>query len=117
MATLARATIMDLVLEAIGVKPAGVTASAEDTDIAGKAFDSMYRRLRKRGLVAFADSVVPDWIWGPLVDVIAGDCAHRFGITGQRLMEIKAAAKEGHNQIAIQMQGKRHPVPTRFRDY
>lgn len=110
MATLTRAEIVDLALEAVGVKPAGVDAAGEDTLIGQKAFDSVYNRLRKFGLAPFDDDAVPEWAWSPFTNAIAADMAPRFGLTGNRLNEWVGMGRAGEREMARQVAGFRHPV-------
>jgi len=113
MATLTRAQIVALALEAVGVKPAGVAASGEDTLLGERAFDSAYNRLRKFGLAPFDTATVPEWAWSPLTNTIAADLAPRIGITGNRLNEWIGLGRAGERELARQVAGYRHPIAIR----
>lgn len=109
MATLTKAQLRDLVLEHIGVKAAGQSASAEDAAAVETAIDAAHAQLRKFGLVPFATSAIPEWAQIPLRDYVAGDIGHSFGFgdafkPGQTLAE---------RELARQVSGYRHPLKIR----
>ncbi len=109
MATKTQAEIAATVLEALGVKPAGQSASAEDTDAASDAVASAYYRLRYEGKAPFAISAVPEWAWTPLRDFTARDLVNTFGITGERLQSVLAAAARADRDLAVQSAGHHDP--------
>jgi hypothetical protein len=104
MADLTRAEMIDRVLEHIGVKPAGQSATAEDSALVGEAIDAAHDRLNKFGLVPFATSAIPTWAQVPFRDFVAGDVGQSFGF-GERFKPSQAAAER---ELARQLAGKKH---------
>lgn len=113
MADIAKAALRNRVLEHLGVLAAGETAALSDQALVDEAIDAAHSRLRKFGLVPFATSAVPDWAQIQLRDVVAGDVAQAYGMSGQRLLEFKAGAERGERDLARQVAGFRHNVATR----
>lgn len=109
MATKTQAEIAATVLEALGVKPAGQSASAEDTDAASDAVASAYYRLRYEGKAPYPLTAVPEWAWTPLRDFVARDLVNTFGISGERLQGVLAAAARADRDIAVQAAGQHDP--------
>ena len=72
--------------------------------------DAAHERLRKLGLVPFATSAVPPWAQVPLRDLVAGDVAQAFGMSGQRLAEFKQTGAAGERELRRQISGYRHPL-------
>lgn len=111
-----KAEIADLVLEELGVKAAGVAASAADVASVESRIDSVMDQLRGRGLAPFEISAVPDWAQEPLSKIVAYRLVNIFGITGERLMSIREGAqmaeREMHRQTAHG--GIEQPARVRF---
>ncbi len=112
MATKTQDEIAATVLEALGVKPAGQNASAEDTDAASDAVESAYERLHYVGKAPFPLTAVPSWAWTPLRDFVARDLVNVFGISGERLQSILAAAARADIDFAAQSAGQHDPRVT-----
>lgn len=85
MATKTRLQMIDWVLELLGAKAAGQSASAEDGDLAGRYYDSGYACLRAKGLAPFASDSVPEWAQGHVAAICARDAARAFGVVGEAL--------------------------------
>lgn len=110
MADIAKAALRNRVLEHLGVLAAGETAATADQTWVDEAIDAVHERLRKLGRVPFATSAIPSWAQIPLRDVVAGDVAQSYGMSGQRLMEFKQGAKAGEVELARQVAGFRHNI-------
>jgi hypothetical protein len=94
--------MIDWALEVLGVKPAGQSASAEDADLVGRYFDAAYSSLRKLGLVPFATTAVPEWAQPSLAAIVAADLTNQYGITGERLADLKSSAAKGRRDLTEQ---------------
>jgi hypothetical protein len=112
MATLTKAELRNRVLEHLGIKPAGQSASAEDAVLVDEAIDAAHDRLNKFGLVPFATSAIPEWAQVPLRDYVAGDVGRSFGFGDSLKQQQMLAESELRRQVA----GFRHPIPIRV-DY
>ena len=110
MADLTKAQLAARVLEHLGVKSAQNAAAASDDAFVQEAIDAAHDRLRPFGLVPFATSAIPTWAQTPLRDYVAIDVAQAFGISGQRLLEYKSAARDGERELQRQVAGYRHPI-------
>lgn len=111
MSDLTKAQLAAWVLEHLGIKSATDSADAADQARVEETIDVKHDQLRKRGLAPFATSAIEEWAQTPLRDIVAADVAQTFGISGQRLLEFKAAGKEGERELARQVAGFRHPMP------
>jgi hypothetical protein len=110
VADIAKAALRNRVLEHLGVLAAGETAATVDQAWVDEAIDAAHDRLRKFGLVPFATSAIPSWAQIPLRDIVAGDVASSYGMSGQRLMEFKQGAVVGERELARQVAGFKHPL-------
>lgn len=113
MADKTRAQMIDWILEVVGAKPAGQSASAEVGDVAGRYYDSAYARLRKRGLVPFGSGAVPEWAQAPLAHYVARDCAATFGVTGEQLGKLELEANWSVRELTEQVAVEPQEVPIR----
>lgn len=109
MADIAKAALRNRVLEHLGVLAAGETAATADQTWVDEAIDAAHERLRKFGLVPFATSAIPSWAQISFRDVVAGDVAQSYGMSGQRLLEFKEGARIGEMELARQVAGFKHP--------
>jgi len=109
MSTKTQAEMAALVLEALGAKAAGQAASAEDTATASDAVASAYYRLRYEGKAPYAITAFPEWAWTPVRDFVARDLVNVFGIQGERLQGIFAAATRADRDLAAQAAGLHDP--------
>ncbi len=113
MADIAKAALRNRVLEHLGVLAAGETAATVDQTLVDELIDAAHSRLRKFGLMPFATSAIPDWAQTPLKEVVAGDAAPAYGMSGQRLMEFKQGALRAESELARQVSGFKHNLRVR----
>jgi hypothetical protein len=76
----------DLITETLanlGVLAPGQPIDAEDSNYVSEKLDSIFRMLAALEIcvVADANSIPGEW-FSPLADIVAGECATKFGITG-----------------------------------
>jgi hypothetical protein len=116
MATLTREEVAERALRATGALAAGQSPSAEDSDRAAEALDSVYAMLRKKPGLPFATSEIPEWAQPALINLTALELCAEWGIGGARLQIISDLATKGRDDLNTQMAAMRHPVPTRV-DY
>ena len=73
----------DLVLEAmsnLGILAAGQAVSPEDFSFISEKLDSIFRKLSALEIVYVADgSNIPGEWFSDLADIVAGECAQKFG--------------------------------------
>lgn len=105
MATLDRLEMVDFLLEHVGVKPAGVDASADDVTLGGRIVDSVHARLEYLGLVTTTVDVFPEWLQLPFAQVAAVDCVQPFQLGTQVKAQIEhdhqRAMREFYTQTAV----------------
>jgi hypothetical protein len=111
VADIAKAALRNRVLEHLGVLAAGETAATADQTWVDEAVDAAHERLRRMGYAPFATSAIPSWAQIPLRDIVANDCAPSYGLTGQRLLEMRQAAGVAEKELARQVAGYRHSIP------
>lgn len=105
------------VLVRLGIVAQGQAASAEDADIVDKAITSIFDQLKATHLASFSTSAIPEWAQLPLEKYITGQVAPKFGVSGQRLMEIMSVAKEGWRDFERQLSGREQNMVTEARYY
>lgn len=113
MAAIIKAALRGRVLEHLGIVGAGESAATVDQTLVDEAIDATHARLRKFGLAPFPTSAIPEWAQIPLRDAVAGDIAQIYGMSGQRLLEFKAAAQAAERELARQVSGTKPPVAVR----
>lgn len=113
MADIAKAALRNRVLEHLGVLAAGETAASADQTWVDEAIDAAHERLRKLGYAPFATSAIPSWAQIPFRNVVAGDVAQSYGMSGQRLIEFVQGAQMGERELARQVAGYKHNVAIR----
>lgn len=115
MATKTKAQIATLVLESLGVKAAGVAASAEDSERVEDAIDSVHDQLRARGLAPFELATVPEWAQEPLADYVAGSLSmlNVFRVSGERAGLLRQARQEGYRILLEQNQVQDPGIPAK----
>ena len=109
MADIANAALRDRVLEHLGVLAAGETPAVVDQAWVEEAIDAAHDRLRKFGLAPFALAAIPSWAQIHLRDIVAGDVAQSYGMSGQRLIEFKQGAGVAERELARQVSGMKQP--------
>ena len=113
MADIAKAALRNRVLEHLGVLAAGATAATADQTLVDEEIDASHARLRKFGVVPFPTSAIPDWAQQQMCDYVAYKCAPKYGVSGQRLVELAMRAKEAEFDLARQVSGYRHNLRVR----
>ncbi len=113
MADIAKAAMRNRVLEHLGVLAAGETAATVDQTWVDEAIDSVHDRMRKFGLAPYPTSAFPSWAQIPFRDVVSGDVAQSYGMSGQRLLDFKQGAKDGERELARQVAGMKPCLPIR----
>lgn len=98
--------MITLILQRMGVVGAGQAANAHDTILVGDAVDGALAELRAKDLVSFPVSAVPDWAWFPFRDYVAKDLVGDFGVSGERLAEIRASGDTAEMRMAASTEGE-----------
>jgi len=84
-------TSADLVTEALanlGVLSAGNPIDPEDFSFINEKLDSIYRKLAGLEIVYVADADnIPGAWFSDLADIVAGECASKFGLVGQEFID------------------------------
>jgi hypothetical protein len=84
-------TSTDLITEALanlGVLAAGQPIDVEDFNWINEKLDSIYRKLGALEVVYVPDpNNIPGAWFADLADIVAGECASKFGLVGQELMD------------------------------
>lgn len=89
-------------LENLGVLAAGQAASAEDVAIVHRRMTPKFAQLAEEDITVVPDETEIDDAQALLLaDVIAMECANAFGITGQKLLELAAAAEDGRHRLQV----------------
>lgn len=95
----------DLITEALsvlGVTSAGNGIDVEDFNWANERLDSIFRTLAGLEICFVADpNNIPGAWFGPLSDIVAGECASKFGLVGQELMDKVNRGLGGAGQVPI----------------
>lgn len=98
-------TSADLVTEALsnlGVLSTGEALSPEDFNWVNEKLDSIFRQLAGLEIVFVADPQnIPGSWFAALADIVAGECASKFGLVGQELMDKKNLGLGGSGQVPI----------------
>lgn len=108
MADITEANLSDRVLQHLGILAAGATAASADTTLVEEEIQATWSRLRKFGLAPFALSAIPDWAQQQLCDLVAYECAPKYGITGQRFLELAERARVAEFDLNRQLSGFKH---------
>lgn len=111
------AELIDFVLETLGIKAAGDSATAEDSASATIVIESLHDRLTGDGLVAFELSAIPKWATVPLATMAAYELGPVFGITGERLQDLASRYNGARDELARQTAAKKPPLPVRTNCY
>lgn len=84
-------TSTDLITEALanlGVLAAGQPIDVEDFNWVNEKLDSIYRKLGALEIAYVPDpNNIPGAWFADLADIVAGECASKFGLVGQELMD------------------------------
>lgn len=124
-------TSSDLVLEVLkilGVLAAGQPVDPEDFAWVNEKLDSIYRKLGGLEIVYVPDpNNIPGAWFSDLADIVAGECATKFGLVGQELADkvnkglggaagsqVEIGAGTGAKSLKIMTRGKPTYEPLRF---
>lgn len=95
----------DLVTEALanlGVLAAGQPIDVEDFNWVQEKLDSIYRKLGGLEIVFVADpNNIPGSWFSDLADIVAGECASKFGLAGQEFIDKVNKGLGGAGSIPI----------------
>jgi len=111
----------DLVTEALanlGVLAAGGTIDVEDFNWIQEKLDSIYRMLGGLEIVYVSDANnIPGNWFAPLADIVAGECASKFGLVGQEFIDKvnKGLGGAGNVEIGAGTAAKALKIMTRGR--
>lgn len=98
-------TSADLILEALanlGVLSAGQSVDPEDFSWVNEKLDPIFRQLAALEVVFVADPAnIPAAWFASLADIVAGECASKFGLVGQELTDKVNRGLGGAGQVAI----------------
>ena len=98
-------TSADLVTEALsnlGVLSTGEPLSPEDFNWVNEKLDAIFRQLGALEIVFVADPQnIPGAWFAALADIVAGECASKFGLVGQELEDKKNLGLGGKGQVPI----------------
>jgi hypothetical protein len=125
-------TSSDLVLEALsnlGVLAAGQPVDVEDFQWVNEKLDSIYRKLGGLEICYVPDpNNIPGAWFSDLADIVAGECASKFGLVGQELMDkinkglggsggVEIGAGTAAKSLKIITRGRPTYEPLRFVNY
>lgn len=125
-------TSADLILEALknlGIIAAGQPVDPEDFGYVNEKLDSIYRKLAGLEIVYVPDpNNIPGAWFSDLADIVAGECASKFGLVGQELMDkvnkglggagqVEIGAGTAAKSLKIMRRGKPTYEPVRFVNY
>lgn len=98
-------TSSDLILEALsvlGIIAAGQPVDPEDFAWVNEKLDSIRRKLAAAEIVNVPDiNNIPGAWFSDLADIVAGECASKFGLVGQELMDKVNAGLGGAGNVEI----------------
>lgn len=117
MADINKAALRNRVLQHLGVIAASETPATADQTLVEEMIDAAWERLRKLGLVPFATSANPSWAQVQLRDIVAYDVGPSYGMTGQRLLELRMAAERAEIELRRQLAGFKHNVSIEAKYY
>lgn len=95
----------DLVTEALanlGVLSAGQPIDVEDFAYVNEKLDAIYRKLAGLEIVYVSDpDNIPGAWFADLADIIAGECASKFGVAGEEYVKLVNRGLGGANGVEI----------------
>jgi hypothetical protein len=95
----------DLITEALanlGVLSTGEAISPEDFNWVNEKLDSIFRQIAGLEIVYVSDpNNIPGVWFASLADIVAGECASKFGLVGQELTDKVNRGLGGAGQVAI----------------
>lgn len=114
-------TSADLVTEALanlGVLSAGNPIDPEDFNWVNEKLDSIFRKLAGLEVVFVSDPAnIPGAWFSDLADIVAGECASKFGLVGQEFIDKvnKGLGGAGNVEIGAGTAAKSLKIMTRGR--
>jgi hypothetical protein len=82
------ADLVTEVLANLGVLSAGNPIDVEDFNWVNEKLDAIFRMLAGLEIVYVADPAnIPGMWFAPLADIVAGECASKFGLVGQEFVD------------------------------
>ncbi len=110
MADWTRADLIDDVLTRLGVKAAGESASAEDSNTAGAAADGVHEKLQGEGLAGFEISAIPEWAQTDMSRLVCAEIAEQYVPDVQKFLVLAGEAKRS---LRTQQSRKGHSMQIR----
>lgn len=125
-------TSADLILEALavlGIIAAGQPVDPEDFAWVNEKLDSVRRKLAAAEIVNVPDiNNIPGAWFSDLADIVAGECASKFGLVGQELTDkinrglggagaVEIGAGAAAKSLKIMTRGRPTYEPLRFVSY
>lgn len=111
-------------LQETGTLASGESAAPEDDQFVSEKYDTLYQMLLTLGLVAWAaDEALPEYADMPLTMMLAAFIAPAFGVSGQKLGELRLAGMVGMSPPSLAERQLRqqlakgyvsHPVQTEY---
>jgi hypothetical protein len=108
MASIAKDALAVRVLEHLNVLAAGATPADADQTLVEEYIDAAWSRLRALGYAPFLLDEIPEWAQLQMCAIVAHDVAPKFGVTGQREIELRSAADRAEFDLNRQVSGKKH---------
>jgi hypothetical protein len=109
MATFTVVQLADVLLEHIGAKAAGQSASAEDARKASEAIGMVKAEFDRDNVSQWADDAIPDWAALAVRDVAAFELRNTFGLSGERLNDVIGAYGPALRKLYRFTGGRRDP--------
>jgi hypothetical protein len=101
VASINKAALRNRVLEHLGVLAAGETPATADQTFVEEVIDAAHAELRRKGLVPFATSAVPEWAQLGMRSWVAAECGPAYGkpwgpgdVMGMKLLAEQQLAKQ-----------------------
>lgn len=87
-------------LQEAGILASGENASADDDVLVANKYAGLYNILRTERLVDWAESAsVPDYAEIPVTMMLAAVIAPAFGVSGQRLLDLRTGYAAAERQL------------------
>ena len=95
----------DLVLEALknlGVLAAGQPVDVEDFAYVNEKLDPIFRQIAGLEIIFVSDPAnIPGAWFAPLADIVAGECATKFGLRGEEYLTLVNKGLGGAGNVEI----------------
>ena len=97
-----QADLIDETLANLGVKSAGQPTDPEDSSYVSEKLDSVVRKLAGLDIVYVPDiNNIPGAWFSDLADIVAGECAEKFGQNGQGLADMVNKGLGGSGPVPV----------------